>query len=922
GTTLHFNGPFLLTVAGSLLAEGTEQDSILFLPYENAENFRSISFVGTEEVSSRLSYVRVSGASWGALNIGGLNEVTINNCVLSDNEAQYGGGVYITNGSAPLIQNTLIQNNHVNTSGGGVYITASAPTFIDCIIQDNNSESWGGGVTCYNLATPTFENCTINNNECERTGGGMHISNASPILSHCLIRNNRSASWGGGVNCYNQANPTIEYSIFRGNFAENSGGGLYATGESSPEVNNCTFVHNDVGGWGSAVYTYANSTPSFHECIFANNTGNYGFYVNESVPEIMYSDFYNNAQGDLGGFLPIWLGDIQLTNQNGTQCDLFYNFFENPRFANVGQENFNLNQNSPCIDAGSLQGEEDPDGTLPDLGALFFYQENGGDPPPPIPEVLVTGTCILETRQQHDGIEIRFIGKSPSAADETAATQDNGFFSINLQQGLYDVVFAHPEFYPDTLFNQLILDDTNLANTLDIIGLSGQISGRWEAGTYIFDGESFVADQDTLRLEPGAVMRFGEGSSLTIHGYLEALGDDDNPIVFEERYNHQSWAGIRFDNTSAEESLLQHCTFRDADESAIRVVNSSIWVDECFFTFNLTNSQGAAIYIQNGDAIINECKFTRNEAGQGGAVYIDSSSVSISRSWFGYNYATEGGAICVFNSPDHISFQRNVFRDNTGERGAAIAIQNQSSLAIRHCTLYDNDTVQDSEGAISIRGASTALVSNCIFFNNGMAMYIDNRSDIDLEYSDFYPANLNHILGSSPPGFHNLNSQNQNGDPCDIMYNIFLAPTFYPIQNDSILLREGSPCIDAGNPETAFDPDDTIADLGAFYRDISLNPVIWSETAGNPEKFEIASLYPNPFNHEVQLSVALPQYGRLSIEIYNVLGQHISTLADRPYQSGVHHFQFSGENLSSGYYFIQVSTAGEQTLTQRIQLLK
>ena len=65
-----------------------------------------------------------------------------------------------------------------------------------------------------------------------------------------------------------------------------------------------------------------------------------------------------------------------------------------------------------------------------------------------------------------------------------------------------------------------------------------------------------------------------------------------------------------------------------------------------------------------------------------------------------------------------------------------------------------------------------------------------------------------------------IDLSNANGDSCDIYNNIFLDPMFYATVGDSAYyLTAESPCIDAGDPESPWDPDSTIADMGAFYYD-------------------------------------------------------------------------------------------------------
>jgi hypothetical protein len=55
---------------------------------------------------------------------------------------------------------------------------------------------------------------------------------------------------------------------------------------------------------------------------------------------------------------------------------MFFNIFEEPMFQNASSGDFRLQQESACIDAGSPGVLLDPDGTLADLGVLYYYQDS------------------------------------------------------------------------------------------------------------------------------------------------------------------------------------------------------------------------------------------------------------------------------------------------------------------------------------------------------------------------------------------------------------------------------------------------------------------------------------------------------------------------------------------------------------------
>lgn len=93
-----------------------------------------------------------------------------------------------------------------------------------------------------------------------------------------------------------------------------------------------------------------------------------------------------------------------------------------------------------------------------------------------------------------------------------------------------------------------------------------------------------------------------------------------------------------------------------------------------------------------------------------------------------------------------------------------------------------------------------------------------------------------------------------------------------------------------------------------------------------PSKFEVSQNYPNPFNPSTLISVALPENTRMSIRVYNALGQEILTLTDGDYSAGTHKFTWngtdnSGKLVSAGIYFYRVETS-KNTLVKKMTFMK
>ncbi|MBL7190701.1 hypothetical protein ISS30_03315 [bacterium] len=110
--------------------------------------------------------------------------------------------------------------------------------------------------------------------------------------------------------------------------------------------------------------------------IFSYNTSNAGVVdCNYCAPNISYSDFFGNTGINFfGSLVPAGLGVISSTNLNGDPCDVYYNIFLDPLFADPGNGNYNLTIGSPCVDAGDPGFPLDPDGTTIEIGAFYFPQ--------------------------------------------------------------------------------------------------------------------------------------------------------------------------------------------------------------------------------------------------------------------------------------------------------------------------------------------------------------------------------------------------------------------------------------------------------------------------------------------------------------------------------------------------------------------
>ncbi len=147
-----------------------------------------------------------------------------------------------------------------------------------------------------------------------------------------------------------------------------------------------------------------------------------------------------------------------------------------------------------------------------------------------------------------------------------------------------------------------------------------------------------------------------------------------------------------------------------------------------------------------------------------------------------------------------------------------------------------------------------------------------------------------------------------------------LAPGTYTISTEAPGYSSGSstasPTYDAsGNPQPA----------NASY---SVNSVtlVDNKTGLQPTGYALEQNYPNPFNPSTQIVFSIPQDQRVTVAIYNILGQKVATLLDNTLTAGTHAVTWAGRDdngfvVPSGVYLYRISTTNF-TAVKKMMLLK
>ena len=88
-----------------------------------------------------------------------------------------------------------------------------------------------------------------------------------------------------------------------------------------------------------------------------------------------------------------------------------------------------------------------------------------------------------------------------------------------------------------------------------------------------------------------------------------------------------------------------------------------------------------------------------------------------------------------------------------------------------------------------------------------------------------------------------------------------------------------------------------------------------------PKEFVLYQNYPNPFNPSTTIKYQIPELSFVTIKVYDVLGNEITTLVNEEKSIGSYEVEFNATNLPSGIYFYKIQ-AGSFVETKKMTLLK
>jgi len=94
-----------------------------------------------------------------------------------------------------------------------------------------------------------------------------------------------------------------------------------------------------------------------------------------------------------------------------------------------------------------------------------------------------------------------------------------------------------------------------------------------------------------------------------------------------------------------------------------------------------------------------------------------------------------------------------------------------------------------------------------------------------------------------------------------------------------------------------------------------------STIVGLPTKYTLSQPYPNPFNPTITIKFSIPQTEFVTVKVYNIVGNEITTLLNDELSTGYHSIQWDGSHQPSSVYFVKIESGGF-VQTRKMVLLK
>lgn len=359
---------------------------------------------------------------------------------------------------------------------------------------------------------------------------------------------------------------------------------------------------------------------------------------------------------------------------------------------------------------------------------------------------------------------LKFDGIQPNASNQT-----------NMKKLILFLIF----FFPIIALSQTTIQESDVSGTWTLSG-----------SPYLIEGDVTIEDTDTLVIEPGVIVEFQDYYGLFVEGYLHAIGNETDSILFTVNdttgyhdYSHAGWKGIRFNNTTPyDSSYVEYCIIEYGKGygkvgggmyirlyDKIRITNSTIkhcfvdgvdWDDggggitifsSCVFIRDLTieenhsNYHGGGLFIANLEVDAKRITIRNNSAVRyGGGIYSIAGNEYLYDIEISNNIAGSGGGIW---SESELYLIDSEVHGNSATEGGGIYFNGQ--IEIYNTNIYNNNATKGGGIYANSENHVDSKITECNIYNNnseesGGGIYMSSycftllqNSTIDSNYSKF-----------------------------------------------------------------------------------------------------------------------------------------------------------------------------------------
>ena len=187
--------------------------------------------------------------------------------LLSNNSAVNGGGVAVANATElPIMYSGTMTNNTASQNGGAVYVDDKGFTMDDGVMSEN--EAVNGGAVYVDNGDFVMNDGSVSSNDASENGGAVYMNGGNFTMHHGNVNNNK-AIYGGAVYMAGMSSVfKMESGTMNNNTASDDGGAIYANGGTLEiGLNGCEGSETEIVD-GEAVITdeKAEAHQSKHNC--------------------------------------------------------------------------------------------------------------------------------------------------------------------------------------------------------------------------------------------------------------------------------------------------------------------------------------------------------------------------------------------------------------------------------------------------------------------------------------------------------------------------------------------------------------------------------------------------------------------------------------------------------------------------------